>query len=303
LDFQNLNIRNILIPTTFFCLWLTGFSTEAVEQILALVFIFSFGILHGANDIFLIQKINLGDRALSPVITLALYIAFVFLIALMFYFIPAFALLGFIVFSAFHFGEQHWIGQIAGSLVLKNLFFTVYGLLILNLLFALHEAEVLEVIQEITGKSITAGLFMAGFWISFIAFLALSLILFKGVKWITILPLEILLIGIFWVVFKTASLLWAFAIYFILWHAIPSLMDQLKMLYGRATRKNGRRYLNSAAIYWVGSLLTLATAYFWFRDPEYGFLPIFFSFLAAITFPHVLVMSGFYRNLSESDKS
>ena len=303
MDLKNLNVRNILIPATFFCLWLTGFSTEAVEQILALIFIFSFGILHGANDIFLIQKINLGGKALAPFKTLGLYIAFVFLIAFMFYFMPVIALTGFIVFSAFHFGEQHWIGQITGTSVLKHLFFTVYGLVILNLLFALHEAEVIEVILEITGETITTGFFMPSFWISFTAFLALSLVFFKGVSWIKVLPLEILLIGIFWVVFKTASLLWAFAIYFILWHAIPSLMDQLKMLYGKVSRRNGQRYLNSAAIYWIGSLLTLAVAYFWFRDPEYGFLPIFFSFLAAITFPHVLVISGFYRNSSGPNQS
>lgn len=303
MDLKRFNIRNILIPATFFCLWLTGFSDDAVEQVLALVFIFSFGILHGANDIFLIQKINVGGHALAPILTLALYIAFVLLIAILFYLIPVYALFGFILFSAFHFGEQHWIGQLEGSLVLKNLFFTAYGLLILNLLFALHEAEVIEVIQEITGELMVEGLFMIGFWLSLIAFMALSFVLIKGVRWMMVMPLEILLIGIFWVVFKTASLLWAFAIYFILWHAIPSLMDQLKMLYGNVTRKNGKRYLNSAAIYWIGSLLTLVVAYFWFRDPEYGFLPIFFSFLAAITFPHVLVMSGFYRNSAGAEKS
>lgn len=303
MNLKKIKIRNILIPSTFFCLWITGFSNEAVEQVLALIFIFSFGILHGANDLFLIQKLNMGGRRVAPIITLSLYIAFVVLIGLLFYIIPVVALCGFIVFSAFHFGEQHWVGQIEKRFGLRNLFYTLYGLLILNLLFALHETEVLEVIQEITGMYLTSGLFMTGFWISLVGFLILSFVLFKGMKWLTVLPLEILLIGIFWIVFKTSSLLWAFAIYFILWHAIPSLIDQLQMLYGTATRINGKRYLNSAAIYWLGSLISLAVAYFWFRDPEYGFLPIFFSFLAAITFPHVLVMTGFYRNLTGTGKT
>ena len=94
----------------------------------------------------------------------------------------------------------------------------------------------------------------------------------------------------------TASLIWAFAIYFILWHSIPSLIDQITLLYGKTTFRNGMRYLKNSALYWIAAMLSLVVAFFFLGDAEYGFLPLFFSFLAAITFPHVLVMGQLYKH-------
>lgn len=289
------DIRNFLLPATFFCLWLTGTFAEGVEQLFALILIFTFGILHGANDIFILEHLSKQRRVMSGTGLLLLYIGFVAFAALLFYVLPTLALLAFILFSAYHFGEQHWAGRMEGRGLEKDLFLGAYGMSILALLFIFHADAVAGVVLSICGWSPGATLFQGVFVGSVLLFLLLFFRVVQTRSKVSVLLYELFLLGVFALVFKVSSLLWAFAIYFILWHAIPSLIDQLRLLYGKANRHSGRLYLKSSGIYWGAALVSLALAYVFFRDPSYGFLPLFFSFLAAITFPHVLVMSGLLR--------
>lgn len=294
-------MRNILIPSTFFCLWITGFSTEWFEQVIALVLILSFGILHGANDLFLLQTMEQQEASFSFNRLLFIYIALVFTIGVLFFVLPSLALWSFIAYSAYHFGEQHWELNLPGPLPYKKGFYFVYGMLILNMLFSFHGTEVVSVIKTVGSYAPDPQFFK---YLSGGAFALVIGYLFwcfpKKVR-VQLLPTELVMLVTLAIVFKTGSLLWAFAIYFILWHAIPSLKDQVKMLYGRVNRKSGIRYLNSAALYWAVSLIGIAAVYLFLRDPQYGFLPIFFSFLAAITLPHVLVMSRFFKRISRAN--
>ncbi|WP_158211918.1 Brp/Blh family beta-carotene 15,15'-dioxygenase [Robiginitalea sediminis] len=266
-----------------------------MEQVFALILIFTFGILHGANDIFILEHLGKRNRGISGTGLLFLYIGFVAGAALLFYVLPTLALFAFILFSAYHFGEQHWAGRMEGRGLEKDLFLGAYGMAILALLFMFHADAVAGVVLQICGWSPDAILFQGLFGGSSLLFLVLFFRVVQPRGRFSVLLYELFLLGVFALVFKVSSLLWAFAIYFILWHAIPSLMDQLRLLYGRANRRSGRLYLKSSGLYWGAALVSLAVAYVFFRDPSYGFLPLFFSFLAAITFPHVLVMSGLLR--------
>lgn len=49
---------NIAIVTSFFGLWLDSFFSNKIQIILGFSLIFSFGILHGANDLLLIENRN-----------------------------------------------------------------------------------------------------------------------------------------------------------------------------------------------------------------------------------------------------
>jgi Brp/Blh family beta-carotene 15,15'-monooxygenase len=101
--------------------------------------------------------------------------------------------------------------------------------------------------------------------------------------------LNIFYLLVFAIVFKTADLIWAFAIYFVVWHSFPSIKEQIHFLYGSYSFKNFKRYFKSAFIYWIISLFGIAILYFLFKDKEI-FNALFFSFLAAITFPHTIVI-------------
>ena len=53
-----MNINNILITSTFFCLWLTSQIPEYAQYSIGLFFIFTLGILHGSNDISIVGKLK-----------------------------------------------------------------------------------------------------------------------------------------------------------------------------------------------------------------------------------------------------
>ena len=219
------------------------------------------------------------------------YIGIVIFGALLFYSIPIVALLLFIFFSSYHFGEQHW-----NTIETKEknswitLFQTIYGLFILSLLFSFHEIEVEKIIYQITNTSIAQLNFK---WITICIGL---LMIAAGIKVNSVsqkfkseIVVNIFYLIVFAIIFKTADLVWAFAIYFVIWHSLSSIEEQINYLYGSFTLKNFRSYFISAFPYWITSLIGIFILYFIFKDKEL-FNALFFSFLAAITFPHTIII-------------
>ncbi|WP_297796331.1 Brp/Blh family beta-carotene 15,15'-dioxygenase [uncultured Eudoraea sp.] len=287
-DFTKL--QGAMLIATFFSLWLAVYFEHAVENLLAYILILSFGMLHGANDIKLLQvEAKKKAKPYDFLRILAYYIFFVLGVAGLFYLLPSIALGLFILFSAYHFGEQHWISKIRGNPLFLIFFFTVYGLVILFLLFAAHHTEVSDIIFDIIGIYIDSGYYQIILGISF--FILVVLYLTKYKQNTANILLELFYLLVFFIVFNTASLLWAFAIFFILWHAIPSLGDQITYLYGDLSKKHFIKYVRSSLIYWLASVITLVILFLFIDGSSEGFIPFLFSFLAAITFPHVLVIS------------
>ena len=279
---------NFAIVASFFCLWLDSLLSNNAQIIVGFILILTFGILHGANDLLLIKKIDINKEQISFQKTLLYYIIVVGLGSLLFWIIPWFALLLFIIVSGYHFGEQQWENLEKSSLF--KLFEFTYGLFILMLLFNFNIKEVQEVIQNITSIVVPKNYFTNGLIINSVALIALGiyysnkLVEFKN-RWM----LETFYLLVFTVIFRVSSLIWGFAIYFIIWHSIPSIINQINYLNGEVSWNNFRKYIRSAFLYWVISLIGIATLYLLFKDIEI-FNALFFSFLAAITFPHVLVI-------------
>ena len=96
------------------------------------------------------------------------------------------------------------------------------------------------------------------------------------------------------VIFKSSSLIWGFTIYFIFWHSIPSLNDQIKFLYGKYSFHNFKLYVKSAFLYWILSLIGITILYFVAIDLVV-FDALFFSLLASITFPHAIVILKMFK--------
>ena len=65
-----------------------------------------FGIIHGANDIYLIIRGNNKNKKISK--TTFIYVFIVLLITLIFFSFPLLSLIFFVLFSCYHFGEQQW---------------------------------------------------------------------------------------------------------------------------------------------------------------------------------------------------
>ncbi|TCK68623.1 Brp/Blh family beta-carotene 15,15'-monooxygenase [Winogradskyella wandonensis] len=286
------NIQNFKIVTTFLCLWLAVYLSDNLELYLASFFILTVGLLHGSNDIKIINHV-FRDKKISFYKALFIYIAIVILGAVLFFFIPKLTLVFFILVSGFHFGEQHFHHSVFKNNLLKNLLFISYGCTIIFLLLFTNNSESIDIIKEITGKKVSLDMLTNSLLVSLIILALSAGLLYKDIK----KPFkELFFLLVFYVVFKVATLFWAFAIYFVLWHSLPSLIDQIKYLSKDVNKLSLTNYIKSSFIYWLVSVVGLFVFLNFLFEETNSFYSIFFSFLAAITFPHVFVMSKIFKH-------
>ena len=287
---------NVAIVASFLGLWIDSFFNHRSQIFVGFLIIFTFGILHGANDLLLIDKLIYKKKTNSRLKTLLSYISVVLIGSLLFYIIPWVTLSAFVIVSGYHFGEQQWESLNKNSFkFLVKIFQLVYGLFILFLLFNFHSDEVQKIVFAITGvnfPSFFIPLFLKIFGIIFIV-LGLYFLSIQGIAIRTFIT-EIFYLVVFTIIFKSSSLIWGFALYFVLWHSLPSIIDQIKFVYGYFSLTNFISYFKSAFIYWIASLLGISILYLVFKD-EKIFNALFFSFLASITFPHVFVVTKMFN--------
>lgn len=298
-----MNINNILITTTFFCLWLTSQIPENVQYSIGFFFIFTLGILHGSNDLSIVSKIKQVTTLKRLGLFLSGYILVVVFAALVFYVAPKVALLFFILFSGYHFGEQHFHNIVKKNSFYRGILFISYGLVVLLLILALNIPEVSLIIKDIIGHSLDNNVYYYCLLGSFIVF---SL---TGVKYyldqtfsVKTIAYQLFLLVVFFIVFSSSNLIWSFAIYFILWHSIPSIIEQLDYLYKEVSWNSFLTYIKKSFLVWLISIIAVGSLLFFFKDDKQIFLPIIFSFLGAITFAHSFVISKMFKKNPSTPK-
>lgn len=288
---------NFAIVASFFGLWINSYLSDESQVWVGFILIFTFGILHGANDLALIKSVNKKSKILNFYTILLYYVIIVLCGAVLFYTIPWIALTLFILVSGYHFGEQQFHNQLQrANKWLKFIFQMLYGLIILFMIFSFHDKEVQKIILAITGISVPISYFFYFLKLIGISFIIIgALLYFKVDQFKNLIIQELFYLIVFTILFKVSSLIWGFALYFIFWHSIPSIIDQMEFLFEDVNFKNLIIYFRSAFIYWIVSLTGIALLYYIFKDQKM-FNALFFSFLAAITFPHVIVILKMFRN-------
>jgi Brp/Blh family beta-carotene 15,15'-monooxygenase len=274
---------------TVFLLWLTIQINLSQEAYLAYFFILTVGIIHGANDISLITLLT-NDSKQTKYKYLSLYLLIIVVTSLTFFNWPLLALLVFVVFSCYHFGEQHFCKRIKTQNYKVTLMFLGYGQLIFSLLFYFNLENTLAIIAELTSYNISE-IYFSSFLFTALFFTPILVYVNRtnfneSINYFE----EVFLILLFALLFKLASLLWAFAIYFIIWHSLPSLKDQTRALYGNLSKTSILKYVKASSINWGVSVTGLAVIYYLSNFFNIRFITLFFAFLAAITMPHVIVM-------------
>lgn len=285
------NIFNFSIVSSFLGLWISTHVPESFELILGFILIFTFGMIHGSNDLLIVKKLLKNKKHYSKFTLLIAYLFIVSIAILVFYLIPSLAMILFVLFSAYHFGEQHWDHRFFKlNAFRKSIFYFFYGMFILYMLFAYNTNEVKLIIFEITGFEITnlytkIMLFILAGVIScvlIIEFLSKRLA-------IEVILKELFTLAVLAIIFSSSSLIWGFSIYFILWHSIPSLIEQISYIYGDVKTTSALNYGKAALPYWIISLIGMVILYAIFSS-EKQFYSLFFAFIAAVTFPHAFVM-------------
>lgn len=289
------NLKNFSIVSTFFALWISTYFNVSSEDLLGYFLILSIGLLHGSNDLKIIVQTSNKFKGFGFFKLLSGYICIVTLVGISFYFIPALALLIFILISAYHFGEQHWNILFFKKNFFVNIFFVSYGLMILFGIFMFNDQLTSEIIFNLTNIKLSYIHFKWVLYLSVLSTFVNSILLYNKKYFDCNIPVELFLLMVFAVVFYKSTLIWSFAIYFILWHSLPSILDQTKQLYGCISKENVLKYVKSSFLYWFVSVFGLSALFYLLKDDFIFFNSVFFSLLAAITFPHVLVMRLFYN--------
>jgi len=221
---------------------------------------------------------------------LLIYIGII-LLSVVIYLLSSFvAIVLFVVLSAYHFGEEHLSHKINVNFVFNAVYFLSYGLFIFALLFYQSMSDVDVIMTELTGRTFSKIQIELTLIVSaiFLSIGSVYLILMKRNESVLFLR-EFLYLVLLFLVFNTSSLILGFAIYFILWHSIPSIIHQIEFISGNLNKRNVVAYVKKALIYWVISIAGLLVLYQLL--PEIKILAtVVFVILFAVTAPHTWVM-------------
>ena len=131
------------------------------------------------------------------------------------------ALLFFILFSCYHFGEQQWTHRFHSKTNFPQFFYFVYGAFLFSMLFWSHADQTQSIIKELSDLYITPISFQYTTYTSVCLFVLYLLLQFSLAK--TLIMDVLLQSAVIMLLFWTTNLIVSFGTYFIIWHSWPSL--------------------------------------------------------------------------------
>ena len=287
-----------IVVTTFFII-LSCLLSVNYQDMVGFSLILSVGLIHGANDLLIIKRNTSSDTNFSQFKSFIKYFGIVLAGLIFFYFFPSFALISFILVSIYHFGEQH-IEAIPLDKNLKNtrryISIISNGILLFTIIFMNNTKVVVDVFSSFNIVFLNYNFLIIILIITSILYASI-LIVKKDLQ--PFLISEILFFGLFYFLSINSSLILCFSVYFIFFHSILSIKDQVKYIYGSNNSKSLKRYIKNSLPYFILALIFLILFYIYIEIDNNDLLPIIFTFLAAITFPHVLVIEKMYRTMKQ----
>ena len=275
---------------------LSYFITEVYQNILGFILILSVGLIHGANDLLIIKNFSIKESNNSQISYFFYYLSIVFLGLIFFYILPSVALLTFVIVSIYHFGEQHWEVTLANTRIsrFKKIFLIIFhGLIFFIIIFMNNIISVNEVLNSFNIPPLYYSYLIVALSSSLIIY-TLFLIYLNELREYFINEITFLIL--FFLLTINSTLIYGFAIYFIFFHSLLSIKDQVKFIYGNDKSESIKKYITSSLPYFILALTSLLIFYLVVDLQEINLLPIIFTFLAAITFPHVIVIEKMYRH-------
>jgi Brp/Blh family beta-carotene 15,15'-monooxygenase len=275
--------------------------------VVALVLIVFIGIPHGANDHLLFFNLinkSVDKNNKKSILFFASYIGLIILYVCCWYLFPTFSLGLFILISIYHFGQSNlYISPINSKFVKLISIFLSGSFVLLTPIFAHIETalpviqslsknpDILKISEDLGNKlAILAGILMIIHWV--ILMLSKHINFKNGLQEILNV---LLLFGLFYY-----SPLWiGFAIYFTLWHSIPSIEDQINFFKTTRVNYNLGKYVREIFPFSLIALSGLLLAFQFSGDyisVNQG-LALLFSFIAVITLPHMIMMDLLYLRI------
>lgn len=257
------------------CLFLATAFSDRILLFPAVVGLVVAGIPHGANDVLY--------RALTPFaslpVFLAVYLGIMGAYALLWWWLPSLALLVFLAISVHHFGQttfesKHWYHPLA----------IIWGVLFLAFPVVLHHEVAFGIFSEMVGDTLT----LPNAQVLKIVALS-SLVGFLFLVWIKETKQMFFRVLVQWSVLLpflyVAPLIEGFLLAFVLWHAVPSMIQQWRF-YKSNNPTGSTVFTRTMVVYTAVSALFLLILY-----AVIDLTPaVLFILLSLITLPHALVI-------------
>jgi len=246
------------------------------------------GIPHGGID-HLIHNPDIRPRGLIHFIVS--YLILMLMYGLLWWLLPLAALLAFLVMSAYHFGQSHFLGQ--GQIQTKEgLLYLLKGAFFLSvILFGDWEMtqEILSSILSLQLDEETRLAIMGVLMVSSLVTQGLNNKPFglgDALDFLVLVP-----------ILYFSPLLISFSVYFGFWHSIPSMLAEYKYLSQvpafNSPLKFGRQLLPFSGISLIGIGLLLFLGFKFLESSDLYLL--FFVMISLISLPHILYMDTFLK--------
>lgn len=297
------------------CVLLTGVSlffpllTEAYAIPFSLGLIFLLGIPHGASDhrmFYSLADAYSAKASQHKKYFYFYYIGLMLLCGIVWFLFPVFSFVLFLLASAYHFGQLniHSPDWNSGKINLITSFLS--GLFVLAVPLLAHASEAEPVVERMLhtelpigtrqGQLSTAAVVCGLLYGAYLLVLGITakapgrILIRESVNWV-------LLFALFYF-----SPLWiGFSVYFAIWHALPSMCDQIAFFRQRDTAYSVKRYIQDIAPYSIVSFLGLLACSFLLTEMtvENG-MTLLFAGISILTLPHVLLMDWLYSGQQAS---
>ena len=276
---------------TVLIIWLSLYLSPIAEIYLAGFFSLTLGLMHGSFDIFLFKSLIAKAENKQMFVLITYYLIFVVLIFFLVYGAPVFGFWFFLLVSSYHFGEQHL--HTRPLKYVPRVHYLIYGFFLFGMLISSHLDEAAALLLPMTGYSftelpwevmtITTGILLSLLW----------MLEYRSFRGNTLQ--EVFYLLLFWAVFNSTDLALSFGLYFVLWHALPSVVDQINQTFGSFTRNHLMLYLVKGLPFWGVALLGF-TGLLWANAELQGSLfPVLLAAGVGITFPHILLIGRLFK--------
>ena len=266
-----------------------------------IIVILLFGIPHGAADHhihFHLKKINS-----SKTIFIAKYLAIALTYSLWWYLAPGKALIGFIIISSYHFGQE-FLEHININKI-NVLDIIIWGSTIMILPLILSYQEVIDSITVFTPFSLPVlpkglKLISITLLITLVSVHTLKKFLAKRITKNQLIKM-IILVAMICFLFSVLPFLVAFTIYFLFFHSSHAFKAQYNWLKSQKTHYSVTNFIKDLLPLSLLSILGLSAIIYLFNPSNWiDILSYFFILISVITLPHAILFDDFYKSRKPS---
>lgn len=273
----------------------------STELIIAAALIVLVGIPHGATDhlIFLqLRSSFLGSRGIEQ-----FYVNYLLLMAaysVLWWLVPSAALAFFLLLSIYHFGQSNWNYVRFSNKMQAGVTYLVWGSFVLLIPIIWNFDAASGIIASITRSEPLE--------LSLGARQALCMLLLLSNVWLIVYLRvqqlierknfrdELLNLLVMSVLFSFTPLLLSFVVYFVFWHSMSSMADQIQFFNKKSPDYNWKSYVRQAlplSLIAVGGLVLL-----YILQSQLGFqanIGLLFIFISVVTLPHMILIELLYH--------